>query len=439
MRRFKTKLLSLVLVIVMMFSISTVGSVANYVLDEETGGSIYDDTYVSGSLVINNAFMGQSSADEYIDLDVENNSVEISIGANKESVELTFDYNDVNYTAVLYGTYNEISTESGIGYVGVYYGYASPASDTDSTLNDVSNIPLVADITFDNTDIFAVLSLGYVSGTSNPDILFYGDFSDKIRDIASINSTQYMERMQTEPIYENNLVPLPRTDGTPKLQGVDPAVYVYDDSVTGILSVYHSDQLINQGNMSVYAKVNTNCEAIKNIMQESNENGTVTYACADRFNISIIGRNQLHILTNSYVPQNAQTSVNIIVPYFTEITGFGTIDIPIVTSTTSVTTSRNPSSSQYPDNMITWELYKLGGWDPDDYDGIHSSPKGMGVCSTYTLEGNVTNPMNALIEVEAVISYAYSLITSAVVGGTTLTLHTQSEPLSTSTLVEILS
>lgn len=56
--------------------------------------------------------------------------------------------NNTDYIATLSGTYNEINTDSGIGYVGVYEGFASPVFSSESTSINTSQIPIIADITF---------------------------------------------------------------------------------------------------------------------------------------------------------------------------------------------------------------------------------------------------------------------------------------------------
>lgn len=440
MSYFKAKLLCLPLVITMLFSIVTVGSLANYSLDAECN----EDAFVSDNLAINAPIMNYLFVEDYSEQDAENNSAEISIGYNKESVQLVFDYNNTDYIATLSGTYNEINTDSGIGYVGVYEGFASPVFSSESTSINTSQIPIIADITFDNTDIFAVLTLGYISGTSIPDMLFFGDFSDNIKNIADVNSMQYMEEAQSASVENSTPILLPRIDGATKLQVVDPATYVYD-TVTGILSIYHSDELSNQGIMSIYAKVNTNCELFKNLMQESYNDGTplnhatVLYARASKFDISISGQNNnLHAVANSYIPQNEQSSVNILVPYYSNFTGFGTISFPIVTSSTSVTTSAN-ANSPHPNNTVSWSLDKTVGWNSDDFDGQHSESKGMSVYSNYTFEGNVENPIYQVrITAGANIQYVYVVNMPGIGGGATIQCHTNSEPLATESYVDII-
>ena len=74
MSYFKAKLLCLPLVITMLFSIVTVGSLANYSLDAERN----EDAFVSDNLAINAPIMNYLFVEDYSEQDAKNNSAEIN-------------------------------------------------------------------------------------------------------------------------------------------------------------------------------------------------------------------------------------------------------------------------------------------------------------------------------------------------------------------------
>lgn len=177
----------------------------------------------------------------------------------------------------------------------------------------------------------------------------------------------------------------------------------------GDLSVFHADELANQGNMSTYVKVNTKSSLVESYIEDDLGFGSNTMmAYPDTFNISIRGNNNnLHVVTNSYAPQNNSTSTTISIPvYGGPNIGLQFVSFDVTMSSTTVTTSKISNSSLH-QNMVSWKIYKKNGWNPDTFDGDHTTESGMTVASTYTYEGDVTSNVTTSITTAGTIRYEY--------------------------------
>lgn len=398
------KYISLLLALTLCFSMASVTVSASSIFTED----VVSESYVSKVLTQNATVMTEVFGEKASERCDANSFAQVSIGKDKETATITLSYGETKSTAILDGTYSEVITSNGIGYVGVYEGFIVPIQSRNLALSESGKLPIIADITFTDSDIFAVLTLGYANETQNPDILFYGNYSEQIANISNTNATKTLEAAQIKKAAENEIVTPMGIAGNCKYQGYD-TVYL-GSKMSGVLSVFHADELRNQGNMSTYVKVNTKSDSVQQYIKEDLGYGSYAkMAYPDTFNISICGNNNnLHAVTNSYTPQNNSTSATISIPvYGGSVIGLQFVSFDVTMSSTEVTTSKYSSSSPHQNNKLSWEIYKRNGWNPDTFDGGYASESGMTVASTYTYEGNVTSNVTRSMTATGSIRYEY--------------------------------
>lgn len=398
------KYISLFLTLALCLSFFSANVSANY-----SSASANDPVcFVSKRLIQNATIMDEvfgENAQHYYDTE---SYAQISVSLDRKSATLTLSYDGTISTAVLSGTFETVNVTNGSGYVGVYEGYISPIRNRTLELNENGQLPIIADVTFTDSDIFAVITLGYASETKKPIILFYGDYSTRIANISKSNAARSLEEAQLQKAAEDEGMSVATVNGTCKFQG--SAVVYLGSKMAGVLSVFHASELRNQGNMSTYVKVNTKSSLVENYIKDDMGFGSYTIAAyPDTFNISICGNNNnFHAVTNSYIPQNNSKSATINIPvYGGSVVGLQFIPFKVTMSSTTVTTSRYSSSSQHPNNKLSWKIYRKNGWNPDTFDGGYSSKAGMTVASTYTYEGNVKANVTRSMTATGSIRYEY--------------------------------
>lgn len=435
------KIMSLVLSVVMLFSLSSqvfAASVDTYIeksfpIEEDSSENRY---YVSKELRQNLDIMkeifGEKAGNRYDS----SSAAVIHISEDKNSVKLNLNSGGEQKYTVLSGYFNQVEIDGKVGYVGVYEGLLSPIQGRSLALNSDGLLPVIADITFSDSEMFAVITLGYATETSNPDILFYGDYSSQIAQFSNENAEMTLSKAEETALQnDSNKEGQPlRVDGTCRYKG---ATSVYMGShLAGRLSVFHANQLRNQGNMSVYVKANTNSNEVKEYIKNDLGFGSYTVmAYPDTFNISICGNhNDFHAVTNSYTPQNNSTSATISIPvYGGSVIGVQFISFDITMSKTTVTPSKYTSSSQHPNNKLSWSIYKRNGWNPGTFDGDYTTETGMTVSSTYTYEGNVTSNLSRNMTSTGSIRYEYWIM----IMGNLSSYHVSTSTMSKTTYVTI--
>ncbi len=245
-----------------------------------------------------------------------NTSLELSINPKDSSASILLTLNNIVYKTELKGTIEEVPANSLIGYVGVFEGFIDNG-DIIFSQSGKSQLPIIANVTFTDSEMFAALTIGYADEINTPTIIFYGDFT---KDIATI-STTYAENAMRAHVEENAL----RYDQAPGIAAVaGETVLMGTASATlssyeaGRLSVFHAQELLNQGVMSTYVKVNTKSSNVlsyvKNVLGYG---GRALVAFPDAFNISMCGNdNNLHAIANSYLPQNNVTKTTLDIPVY---------------------------------------------------------------------------------------------------------------------------
>lgn len=360
---------------------------------------------------------------------VADNSVSFEIDIEQKTLKL-----DGAYDVMLSGDIEQVLVDDITGYVGVFEGKLSDGT------------AVITDATFTDSELFAVITVGSL-GVNDPAILFYGQLTDTLGSIADKHSEEViiqrnLEKRQGNGVAEYSIEDeaneadtdrtsidtgiMPLVDAATKFQGYDTAPnagYSF-----GVLSLFHADELRNQGVMTTYTKVNTKCTQVENYLknvQGFTAGSLVVYA--DTFDISICGNNdKLHAVPNAYLPQNNTTTATLTIPvYAGEVLGVQTIDFQITMSSTSVTTSKYSPNSN-PNSKVSWNIYQRYGWNPNTFDGGYATENGMVGEASYTYEGNVSDSFTTTMTATGRIRYEYQYTYA----GSTMTLHLTTDEMS---------
>jgi hypothetical protein len=169
--------------------------------------------------------------------------------------------------------------------------------------------------------------------------------------------------------------------------------------------------------------VNTNTDGVESyLVNELGYNSnTIVSVYPDTFNVSLCGNNSyFHAVSGTYTPENSSTSATILVPYYLPKIGFNTTSYNLVMSSTTISVSPyTSSSSKYPNNRVSWEIYRRYGWNSSEFDGDYSTDNGISVSASYQFEGNPSSTFYTSVTGTATIRYEYYVM----VGSDSLTLH----------------
>ncbi len=357
-------------------------------------------------------------------------SIEVSISDNLNIISGVLFYKDKVLKYNLEGNCKEVATERCIGYVATYEGAIDFATEEYELDND-KMLPIIIDVVFSKEDMFLVVTIGCASESKRPDIAYYGDFTEDIGNISQKNAESVLKEKKVDTGHKYTST---RVNGICKYQG--SSTINVGSYTAGSISVFHADELRNQGNMSTYVKINTNCYNIEDYLNnDMGYGGKVHIAYADKFSISICGNNGIiHAVGNTYVPQNSETNTTLQIPvYLGSVLGVQLIPYQITTSSTIVTVSRYPSNSQHPNNRVTWQIYKMNGWNPWEFEGDYTSQNGMTGASNYTVEGNITGSNVYCMYSTGSIRYEYWVM----INGKSMSYHISTGTLSKTTYVMI--
>ena len=348
------------------------------------------------------------------------NNLSVKINNNTKSLNLT---GDVEVT--IYGEIDEVEDE---GFVGIFEGM----------IND--EIPINADVTYTDEETFLILTIGYL-GTDIFETAMFGSYSESL---ATINETKYNVDMRdfeamassVSNFYDSNdegLVETQAVDATNRLQGSTSLYYVSGKPVS-TLSVYHANQIRNQSNTKIYAKVNTNQANIKSYLKNYvYTSATNVGAIPDTFKIKITGKHSsFDMINNSCSPGNNTTTATISVPYLNASGGISLTSMTITTSKTTVTTSRYTSGGGL--NVAEWNIYKNLGWtDVSQFEGSQSSSKGMTASLNMQYAGTVSSNVSRSITCNGSTRW----IANVLIGGDITQYHFQTGTMTVNTSVTI--
>ena len=339
-----------------------------------------------------------------------NSSVELTIHNDLCKVDMCLNYQGSIRKVTLSGDYERIATENETGYIGVYNGFIPTISSRNLCISKDGLLPVTANIVFTNHEMKASLTLGYAGENIDPDILYYGDDTETLNAILCAKIERKLMKETTRDDIggdDGGGIPSPTVDGTCRYKG---SANGYQQSyLVSNLSVFHANELRNQGLMSVYAKLNTSSASVLNYIKNHLRFDTAILVYPEQFSISICGNhNDFHAVTNSYTPQNNSTSAPLNIPFYLGSTlGVQWITLNITMTSTTVTPSRYSSDSPHPNNRLTWDIYKRNGWSPTEMDGNYTTSKGMTAAASYTYEGNVNSVLARSLTSTGTICYEF--------------------------------
>lgn len=305
--------------------------------------------------------------------------------------------------AVLSGNCIEEQTEEYTALLGYYEGYSVSQSELTAIGNRNFDIEISADITIIDNDVFVIVTL-YQSDLDTP-ILFFGARTDRI---IELSKRHYQESLLSESrgndVKESYSY---RSPGATQYQG--SSSITIGNRTLGEISAFHSSQLLNQGNMTVYEKINTNSTDVDAYVQTDLGYGyNYALSTVDQVVLSMRGNmSPLHAIANTYSPSAGSTSFNLIIPYYIgPYIGFGTISVPITTSSTTILTAGYPDST-HPNNYVEWTIYKAAGFGLVNLDGDGSTQTGISSSASYTYEDLVSTNTSRLMRFTGSLRFKY--------------------------------
>lgn len=395
-------------VVSVLISTAMVFSFSNFALAYNTESShVFEAELSLNTSMINEVFGVANDCAEPANVSTsDTRSISIYIENEMAHLSLTEDGNAFNGT--LTGRVTPINTSDNLsGYAAAFKGYlTSPSSNTSKFV--------FADVTYNEDDMFAIITKYNDDFAAIPALDFYGILTDELASIANTYSAQVFDSVQNEQLARN--ADLPKINGF-ELLDVDAQTRLksYDNVRAGTCNVgtcylFHANELINQGSMTTYVKVNTNTEeAMDHITFDRGEIVGLTGASPEVIQISLSATPGIAVKTNTYLPANDQRSITFNLPVWYEATlGFVTVPFSIVTSSTSVSTFKTGSSAT--NNNISWSMYKLNGWE-DELDGTDaSSTRGIGAEVQLGFEGTISQQQVKSISGTVTIDYVYSFL-----------------------------
>ena len=404
----------------------------------------FGDAYVEKTLTYNDEIASAFSGD--FDIRASNDArANIRINRDRSIVDLSLNYNGERISAVLYGYDESVVTDKNIeGHFGVYEGFADFVSSKNFAFNSLGQLPIIANVIFNDSEIFATITVGCILPDFAPIILIFGELTDSFIDISNERAkrTTMMHTgrdifYRDEDIFDSKAHVIDDDGGggdgeysdfTCRLQATRNA-FLENKSIARF-AFYHSNAIRNGGVMNVYAAMSPNSAAVEEYVKNTlGYEGSIS-SYPDNFNISICGNhNNLYHIVNGYIPQHNETTADLPIPlYLGDIIGFQTINIPITTSYTHVTRS-NYSQFQNNKNRIEWDIYKRHGWNNSDF----ALPKAMAPSATYTFQGAVSNKFNTSMTATANVRFETIVVQNVL--GTTVShfISTTSDVLSITT------
>lgn len=390
MKKFISNLLSLVLAFALLGS--NIVS-ATYVIDNTLNDGLISSVLTKNDDLTNKIF--EKKENGYF---TKNgiNQISLLINNNIKSVNISGDL-----SANLVGEYDTINYNGQQGFVGVFEG----------TLEDGTFITL--DVTYTESNVFAILSAGYL-GDENYENAFFGEIANSTIEINEVNTQNYLSNLnETININDQNYIE-PRIQSRTVHQGGINLTSVNGAGLLGELNIYFADEMEDAGLIDIYAKLNTNCTGVQTYL--ANYDYSVAQSIysvkADKFYIKVrTNYAGLSINYNNYEPEAYEDETTIIIPIVYKSGGVWTVDT--ITGTVlveSITVTKSNSTSNSTKDIISWEIYKNGGWPASTFEGNENSQKGMGAQVEYKLRASLTEEDQIPLTAEGKIRYS-ALIT----------------------------
>lgn len=348
----------------------------------------------------NTTFMNRNNVETRNAASNSNMTVELDIDEENECAVIKLDRNGKEYVISAEGHIQHVSVGELDGNVGTFEGQLIPFTDDQyfkSFAVEDKPVSIIADVTYTDSDMFTSITIGVISDSTDPEILYFGDYTDDIRSISqqiacSTLTSSEQSIYVDQPPY-NNISTTSVQAGT-EYQGRKDISY--GGIKFGEISAFHADQLRNQATMSVFAKVNGDRENLSDYVHNVLGYTTPDYAIhsyVDTVDISIEGRHVGLHNTGIFIPAADVDSYTIpIYAYLGEILGVQSVNITFIIGSVVVETSRY-GLSIHPDNKVSWEIYKDLGLP---VNGSYSTTGGVGVKALYIMEANnITTSFNA--------------------------------------------
>ncbi len=328
--------------------------------------------------------------------------------ATKASITITFPEKQISVPAT-----GKIDSYDTNGYVGVLDAVISYNNKIEQLTLDFNYIS--------KSETFSVLTIG-CAGKIAPQIIYFGEFSSNISKLSALNVQAKKGSVPSNETQSNDSVMSTAVDATIRLQGYDTIDASGYDAAT--IAIYHANEIENQNTMSVYAKVNSHCSEFKSYLK--NVHGFTTGSLTvypDTYRIEIISNDKYLHSTGLVTPSNGSVVQNLTFPAYIPYYGWTTFGVPLTMSSTTVTTRTIEIGGIYNDNIVSWNIYKLYGWNSADIDGYEDDPSGGVVRTNYIYEGNVTDESYAYMGAFGQVRYEYV----NTIWGSSTTLHMWSD------------
>lgn len=329
----------------------------------------------------------------------------LDVDANLTTASIYLKINNHIYNFDVFGSAEAV----GPGHVGFYQGYLEPDEDDllmQSLLRpDSSGILVSVNAVICGEDTFFTLVIGIIANNQNPIVKAYGTRTNVIDNIIKAHAKN------KEDFYKANLYDYDEAESSNVTQASVDALTryqsrksIYDSSyrVVGEVSLFHANELRNQGSMSVYAKVNSNTKNAnayaRNYFGLTSNDISVVYPTKVELSVSSNDK-YLHIDGINYAPTDETKRITVSVPFYLN-GSFDVVDTNMTISSVDATTS---GSAPYYNQNVKWiTRHSLG---LVGLDGSYSSKHGLPGFASYKYEGTVRAPKNATLTASAYIMY----------------------------------
>lgn len=252
----------------------------------------------------------------------------------------------------------------------------------------------------DVNDCFAIITISNPE-TSSLEAYCFGDYSKAVRKICKEKklAEERLGNTTEETVPEET-----RVNGSIVYQAQQN---VYQGGYnTATATLFHADEMSNQGITYVYVKANSHVSNFTNYARYSmglNGDNTLLSVIADSFESRLTGLGEDYkIINNSWNPVSGTTSYSVSVPLYIPYIGCINFNQSYTVSSTTVTTSQ--TSTAHYTNRINWSVSKTNGFGSSLEGSYNSSTGAMCECA-YTYAANLSSSTNKSIEATARVRY----------------------------------
>lgn len=359
--------------------------------------------YVSKNLSKDPSFL--NSADSPL-----GNSIDVTVLVDKNTVSISFTYQDISYSGILTGETTFVDTDTTDGYIGIYGGCLLPLGSVNS--DNAVYIDMTA--TFDDHDIFVVVSVRFLSENSMPDIALYGAQSSNLSDISNHYSANRATSSADSALISNAIS---STENTLTTAALDTDVTYRGKASCTIggyelfnISSFHQREMESGDTGRINAKLNTSTSSflqyLRNVEGYNNEaKGIALDAYPQIVYLSIGGYHRdYNLINNGCVPVTGQTSATIPIPINPLKIGWQLFPLSLVFSEVILTESVYVNGCTAGNNIASWEI-RSHNWESDSLDGDYTTSTGVAVSADMRYNGNITQSVTRTINITGKVRY----------------------------------